>query len=144
MAIVSLQEKHLVACSQLSATVFNREPWRENWTLETANARLSHFLKFPGFVGFGYGDPDLIGLILGTWEPWEDHKIFYLRELCIHPEHQNQGIGSQLMEHLVSYLIQINVHRITLMTRGDTPAEAFYLKNGFSHSRLTLMTKHIG
>ncbi|MEM9164393.1 MAG: GNAT family N-acetyltransferase [Cyanobacteria bacterium P01_F01_bin.4] len=143
VAIFKLRETHLITCSQLSVTVFNGEPWCENWTLNTAQVRLSHLFKSPGFVGFGVQDPDLIGLVLGTLEPWEDHKIFYLREICIHPEHQNQGLGSQLIDFLLDHLRQLNVRQVYLITQRDILAERFYVKNGFAPSELILMTQSL-
>ena len=140
--IFAIQEHHLTACSQLSVTVFNCEPWNEAWTLETAQTRLSHIFNSPGFVGLGYQNPDLIGLVLGNWEPWEEHRIFFLREICIHPKYQHRGIGSQLIDQLNDDLSHLNVRRIYLITQNQTPAEAFYLRNEFSHSaKMLLMTK---
>ncbi|MEM8809269.1 MAG: GNAT family N-acetyltransferase [Cyanobacteria bacterium P01_G01_bin.38] len=138
-AIFKLRESHLTACSQLSVSVFNSEPWCENWTLETAQARLLHLFQSPGFVGFGTGTPAVIGLVLGNWEPWEDHKLFYLREICIHPAHQRQGLGSQLIKFLLTHLSQIQVRHVYLVTQKGILAERFYLKHGFAPSERILM-----
>ncbi len=64
---------------------------------------------------------------------WYDRKVCLLDELYVRPHLRGRGIGSNLLERLVSDaaaqdigLIEINVDE------GDVDAQRFYRRHGFS------------
>lgn len=154
----------------LYRTVFNRPPWNDEWTDDTARARLEEILETPGYRGFGAtlegdgvgngdedivndggrdvvgdgadesdvgGDSDddggdLVGLIAGNREQWDTGTRFYLRELCVHPDARQRGIGTALLERLCDELRSEGVERAYLLTMDESPARSFYEANGFS------------
>jgi ribosomal protein S18 acetylase RimI-like enzyme len=133
---------HLNDCAELYRFVFNGEPWNDEWTLETAQKRLLEMIDTPGFVGFIGKDQDkIIGLIMGYNEQSDTEVEFYLKEMCVHPDYQQSGYGSQLLSHLKQALMAMGVYRIYLLTLKGGSTEAFYRKNGFrSSSEMILMS----
>jgi aminoglycoside 6'-N-acetyltransferase I len=41
----------LEPCIELNINVFNRDPWNETWTYQTAKERLTDLLHTPKFLG---------------------------------------------------------------------------------------------
>lgn len=72
------------------------------------------------------------GRVIGMSRLVGDHSfIYFVADVIVLPEHQNRGIGTALMERIMSYLKE-NVHGysyITLMSAKGK--EAFYEKFGF-------------
>ena len=50
--IAPMTAEHLEQCIELYMKVFNRDPWNESWTYETAKERLTDLLYTPKFTGF--------------------------------------------------------------------------------------------
>ena len=138
-------EKNLDECTFLFVEVFNKKPWNESWTFETAKSLLSQILNTPGFIGFILQKQGIIlGFVVGYWEQRDKSKNFYLKEICVSSNKQRQGIGTKLIEHLVYRLNEIDVNLIYLLTMKDEYAEVFYSKKGFLAShRMIMMTKHL-
>jgi GNAT superfamily N-acetyltransferase len=51
--------------------------------------------------------------------------------LFIHPDHEQKGLGSTLLEAAESWLFEQGANRIKLCTEPGTRAEAFYLAKGW-------------
>lgn len=54
----------------------------------------------------------------------------YIQDVMVHPEYQHQGIGTQLMERVLSRLEQEGVYMVSVIY-GDEPLRAFYERFGF-------------
>jgi len=142
--IVALTAENLDDCALLFMQVFNGEPWCEDWTLEAARERLREILGTPGAVGLACADERVIGLIAGYCERSIGGPVFYLKEMCVHPDWQHQGIGTRLLRRLECRLKQSGVGQVYLLTRRNGPAEEFYAASGFRTSeRMALMSRHL-
>ena len=135
MDIVQVTAKDLEKCAELFAHVFSQPPWNESWTIAQAKERLSFFLKTPNFVGLAaYSSEEVVGFIYGNYEPFQDKRVYLLKEMSIHPNLQGKGIGSELIQELHVQLKKQKVSAIDLITAKDGKAANFYIKNGYSKS----------
>lgn len=142
--ILAFTTEHLDACAHLFVEVVNGEPWNEHWTRETARMRLFETLNTPGFVGFVWRQNQLLGFVVGYCEQWDDGKHFYLKEICVRPDKQRQGIGTMLLSQLTNTLATMNVSLVYLLTMKEGQTEAFYMKNGYQRSpRMILMSQRL-
>lgn len=132
LAIDSFQRDKLEDGARLYRTVFNEPPWDDNWTLESAQTRLSEIIETPGYRGYSASlDEEIVGLVMGHLEQWYTGEHFYLKEMCVRPSRQRRGIGTTLMEYLTRDLREDGVERVYLLTMQESPAREFYETNGF-------------
>jgi aminoglycoside 6'-N-acetyltransferase I len=134
--IERLGPEHLEPGARLLAEVFNRAPWNERWTPETARAELEHVLNTPGSFGLViYAGGSLAGLAAGHRHPLDRGEAYYLREMYVRPELQGRGLGSELMRELKRALKDRGVSILYLITHRGIPAESFYRMHGCKVSR---------
>lgn len=142
MQIVPFQPKHLDPCARAFVATYNQKPWQEQWTFETARKRLLDILQTPGFLGLVYLDEEILGFVAGYCEQWYDSQRFYLKEFCVIPVKQRQGIGTRLLRHLEGRLKQMNINCLYLLTLAQEQLEMFYLAQGYHHSpHIMLLSK---
>ena len=97
----------------------------------------------PGFVGIkAMKDEGMVGFVMGYAESFDAGSDFYLKEMCVLPKLQRQGIGSLLLEELKKQLRQVGARTLYLLTPKETPAAWFYEKNGFQTSKKMIMMAH--
>lgn len=135
----------LDACVDLYVSTFAGPPWSEKWEPGVVHARLDQIVRTPGAFGLVIErNGRIAGFALGISEPWHEGTHFYLKEMCISPALQRQGLGTRLMEHLLRELAGRDTKRVYLLTaRGDV-SEAFYSKTGFYTSpKMILMARRI-
>lgn len=137
MNVRNIEEGDIKACAVLFSSVFSSNPWREPWTVPLAFERLYHFYISRGFVGVLAEADGIQGFALGNIEPYCDGPIFYLREMCVHNDTQNKGVGTQVMAYLEAALHEVYVKSIYLATEKGISAAAFYKKRGFTCSETT-------
>ena len=136
MKISPTNKDSLGDCAELYAVVFNQVPWSENWSFEQAMDRLFFYYETPNFLGICIHDgSNLLGFVLGNYEPYQNEKLYILKEMCVRPEYQGSGIGKQLITYLHDELIRNNVSTVNLITQINGKAESFYLKNGYYKSQ---------
>src|SRR5687767_7223452 len=96
--MIPLTSENLELCIELYMNVFNREPWNERWTYETAKERLSDLLHTPKFLGFLFHvDHNPVGFIAGNSKVSYQGLTYYLAELCVNNEMQGKGHGSKMI-----------------------------------------------
>jgi aminoglycoside 6'-N-acetyltransferase I len=126
--------------AELLASVFMEcfagPPWNEPWSLETAVRRISLFAAAPTFRGIvAIEGSHAVALALGQIEGWTQGNLFLLQEMCVLPDRQGSGIGSRLLDHLLSRLRDHDdVIEMYLLTDAGSEAESFYLGRGFRRS----------
>ncbi len=124
-------------------SVFNSEPWNEQWSATSAYQRLASLFATPGFRGVGCVEGDqLLGFAVGHAEQWFTGLHFMLNEMCVRTDLQGRGIGGQLLEALEDRLR--DVEQCYLSTRREGPAHRFYEKHGYRLARRhAVMTKRL-
>jgi predicted N-acetyltransferase YhbS len=73
----------------------------------------------------------LLGCCVGNIEPYFTGNYFYLKEMFVSPDAQQQGIGAALMDTLKTRLAEAGVRTMILFTGKDFYPFDFYLKSGF-------------
>lgn len=140
-----VERANLSECFALFANVFNNSPWNENWEQEAVAQRFENCYQTPGFYGLLVktgNEP--IGFALGFIEQWDKSKHFHLKEMCVALEKQGRGVGTTLINALKENLDSQGVEKIYLHTARDTPAQAFYEKQGFYiSSSMIMMVKRL-
>ncbi|MFE4814426.1 GNAT family N-acetyltransferase [Peribacillus simplex] len=130
--MLPLTSENLEQCIELYMNVFNRAPWNESWTYETAKERLSDLLHTPKFLGFLFlVDHIAVGFVAGNSKVSYQGLTFYLAELCVNNEMQGKGHGSKMLQSLEDELQKREIKSLYLLTANDGLAEAFYLKNDY-------------
>lgn len=131
--------------AKLYLTVFSKPPWKEHWDHKAACQRLAHIANCQGFYGISiWIEKNLIGFCMGNIEPFNNTTYFYLKEVCVCSNHQNQGVGSILIDKLANDLQKAQVDSIYLITQRHDQLEHFYKKNGFKHdTKARLFSKKI-
>lgn len=132
----------LDACVSLFLSVFTAPPWQDGWaSSDQARSYLLEYVRNPAFQGWVAEDGGrLVGLCLGHLRSWWMGKELYVDEMCVERSLHRSGVGSALLQHVKAELRAQSVKAITLLTDRGTPAEAFYVKNGFErHDRMVFM-----
>ncbi|MEK5057988.1 GNAT family N-acetyltransferase [Paenibacillus sp. FSL H7-0326] len=135
----------LLSCVNTFISVFNQEPWNDEWSPDTAYRYLIDFTNTPGFIGVVAVDgEEIIGFIFGATKHWWSGKEFFINEMCVSVQKQKSGVGSALIRFLIEKLESDEVGNITLLTDRGIPAEAFYKKLGFAEiDRLVFLNKNL-
>jgi aminoglycoside 6'-N-acetyltransferase I len=135
MNIVEITSDNLEACAELFTQVFAQPPWNESWTIAHAKERLEFYYNSPNFIGLAAcSGGDIVGFIFGNYEPYQDQRVYLLKEMSIHPNLQGKGLGSELIQNLHELLRKRNISAVDLITEIDGEAANFYIKNGYAKS----------
>ena len=143
MNIRDIEKQDLPELARLYAAVFNASPWCEPWTEAAALKRLAHFYESKGFIGLLAEENKLIkAMLMGTLEPYITNNLFYLREICVAVNEQNQGIGKSLLSALNTKLSAHGVIGQYVATDKNLPAASFYASNGYvSNNEMVFMSR---
>ncbi|MFJ6208364.1 GNAT family N-acetyltransferase [Lysinibacillus sp. NPDC092081] len=142
--IRTLTPEDIEQASKVFTSVFNAAPWNEPWSLQTSYKRLLDISMTPGYIGIGYfhSDGQMNGFLVGNEEQWADSKSFYINEICVLNNIQQNGVGSNLLKHLEDILIKEKVEAVYLSTeRGKGKPELFFKKNGFETNESRILMK---
>jgi len=141
--IEALREEHLDECAHLYVSTFNAGPWNQRWNFETARKKLAWTLGVPAFLGWvlSLGD-GIVAFAAGYRQQEDEGEVFYLAILCVGPKAQGTGMGSRLTVHLEGELGKQGVKKVYLITRRDTPAQAFYGKHAYKVSDEDIVMTH--
>lgn len=118
----------------LFRTVFTAPPWNEDWSDED---QLNEYLRdlmgqrTPLSLGL-FENGTLIGLSLGYIKHWYSATEYVIDELCIDPDFQRKGYGTQFVSRIEEFLGNREIHTIFLTTERNVPAYQFYRKLGFT------------
>ena len=121
--ITDMELSHIAEYAELFVSVFNAEPWNDEWTKETAQIRIENMMKTNTFIGKAlYAGNDLKGLIWGQKKQHYNGMHFHIEE---------------------GALSEIGVSNIYLITSKGDKTEGYYSKRGFvSSDNMVLMAKH--
>ena len=109
---------------------FGGEPWNEPWTCEQAQKRLESFLNTASAYGLSVEiDGEVVGFILGQFEPYYDGLRFYIQEFCC--ARAGGGVGTVLLTELERRLKAEGVVRTYLMTIHGDATEGYYQRRGY-------------
>ena len=141
---VELNEDSILHFSDLYLSVFNAAPWNDGWSVAAVVERFQSFSKYPTFYGLGHtieGTPN--GLAFGWSERWTNGWHFHLKEMCVAPSVQRQGVGGKLLSELEQRLLRQGIGRIFLETGSSAPARTFCERQGYRQLSLLSLAKSI-
>lgn len=121
MKYLLMDETHVQAVAELEKICFS-DPWSANSIMSEVHNPLScWYVAMDGDRLVGYiGSQSVLG--------WAD-----MMNLAVHPDYRGQGIGEQLVNMLVDYLMNHDVSCLTLEVRvSNMPARKLYDKLGLS------------
>ena len=126
--------------ARLYVKTFNAPPWNDQWTGETAMARLEKFLRLEDAYGLClYDEADkLCAFTLGVAEVFFDGVEFWIKEFAVDHTRKGQGLGGILMTELKARLKERGVKRVCLITMHGRP-ENFYLHHGYRENEDNLV-----
>lgn len=135
-------------CVALYIDVFNRPPWNNVWTPETARRLVQDLWHTPGFRGYAAidetRDHSLVAAVLGKEKQWWRGREFGIEEFFVRPDSQGQGIGSQMLSFVYADLKSHEIDQVVLLTDRSAPAHTFYASRGFQeHGSLRLLYKKL-
>ncbi|MCI1735190.1 MAG: GNAT family N-acetyltransferase [Bacilli bacterium] len=138
VVIVNYDLSYLDEAAQELSLAFSGYPWKENWSLEQAKARIEELTTGRGKVGFLLVDSTkkVYGMALGRLLTFPQGTEFILDEFSVLPSHQHQHLGTRLMTHLLAALKEKKVARFSLVTRDHYPCLDFYQSCGLSLSSI--------
>ncbi|WP_432722025.1 GNAT family N-acetyltransferase [Jeongeupia wiesaeckerbachi] len=122
---------------------FNAAPWHDEWRHETARGYLAGLCAHPAGRAWVIEHAGvLLGAALGHVRQWWGGDELFIDEFFVRTDHQRQGLGRQLLEGLEADLRAAGIGAVTLLTAHATPAEDFYLAQGYcSKPALRFMVK---
>ncbi len=125
----------LQGCGAVFCSAFAAEPWKENWTQQLAETRISELTGTPISAGFVYEEQGIIlAVAAGRVCTYLYGKEYVIDEFCVSAEMQGKGIGSRLMQRIEQEMRAAGCVGIVLQTTHGYPSERFYLKNGFQRN----------
>jgi ribosomal protein S18 acetylase RimI-like enzyme len=107
-------------CSGLSADTqqklipaLRNQPGLQLFLAESASSIVGVAICFEGFSTF------------------KAQTLLNIHDFTIHPAYRGQGIGSQLLEHVIQYARQVQHCAVTLEVLASNPARRLYTRHGF-------------
>jgi len=78
-------------------------------------------------------DACMVGLAIcfEGFSTFQAQPLLNIHDFTIHPDYRGQGIGSQLLEHLIQYARQAQHCAVTLEVLASNPARRLYARYGF-------------
>ena len=84
------------------------------------------------------------GKLIAFGRVLEDGIMCMFYDICVHPDHQGNNIGTLIMQHLIDKVKDVNYASIGLFTwEGNKTVSEFYSKLGFVPSSAMEIKKHI-
>ena len=121
MIITEMKEQHVQQIAELEKMCFH-DPWSESSIASELNNRLSlWFVAVQEEQVIGYVGSQTV---LGETD---------MMNIAVHPNYRKQGIGTELIEHLIEALTLRGSHSLTLEVRvSNEAAISVYKKLGFT------------
>lgn len=131
----AFQRHHLTGAAVLHAAAFRGAPWNEAWSPTASVQRLQEIFETPRFLGFIMRDiktGKAVALAVGSFESWHDGPHFQIKEVCVHPTMQRNGLGSSIFQTLMNEAFGRGATQVYLHTLRGSGAESLYRKLGFA------------
>jgi ribosomal-protein-alanine N-acetyltransferase len=106
-----------------------RESFQDPWSPESFLSDLDN----PNVISFVCLEKDRI---VGYFVLWVFEEVLHLANIAISEDRRREGLGSEVLAHIVELARKLDGDRIELEVRcTNLPAIRFYEKHGFKHVR---------
>lgn len=132
IVLKSMQYEEMKA---LFLDVFSNEPWLDKWEDEKQlDSYLKDLTDNSNSLSLVCIDENnqIIGGTLGYVFQWWEGREYFIKELFVAREYQQQGVGSAFLKQIHEIMREKDIKHILLSTDKTVPAYDFYRKNGFS------------
>ena len=106
------------------------------------NRQFSQALADPRFRAFVAEESGAIRGVITVWlrdSLFHGGQVALIDELIVDESSQGQGIGSQLVDHVVAYCAQLGCAEVEVSTEADNrAARTFYARHGFAEQGVLL------
>lgn len=118
---------------KLFTGVFTIEPWNDDWSnKEQLDLYLSDLVGQSNSLTYGlFEGEELIGVSMGHIRHWYSGTEYYIDELCVQTNKQDNGVGTYFLKEIEKAIKELGLVHIFLQTESNVPAYGFYQKNGF-------------
>lgn len=143
--IKGMTAEHIHRYGEIYAAAFNGEPWHDHWQPENAEIHVRELMEQRQSYGIEYAvDGEVAGFLLGTSMLFSYGRTFEINDLCVHPDYQGHGIGTELLEHCIADMKKQGMAGINLITASKGALHAFYRRHGFnSPQEVMLMGRNL-
>jgi aminoglycoside 6'-N-acetyltransferase I len=101
MIIRTIEDNDLNSLAELFVTVFNQEPWNENWTVEWVLERVNIIFGSYGFHGVMADDSNMpVGAIFSRMGSYKGELELEIVENFVRSAQQRRGVSEGLMNEL--------------------------------------------
>ena len=131
-------------CANICLNAYKNEPWNEEYSIDEITDYLCRFLNSQTKRAYMLMlDEEIIGIALGLIVPCIGSDYFRLEDICLSPQYQRNGFGSQFIKLISNCVSKENCDSVLLGTQKGYPAHNFYLKNGFDEIDSVLLYREI-
>ncbi|WP_297812722.1 GNAT family N-acetyltransferase [uncultured Finegoldia sp.] len=131
MEVRKILKSDLDELSHLMVETYNKEPWNDNWTEETAKESLNTILEFPKFYGNVVVEKGkIIAAIMGHTRKYSQETTYYIYEFFVSEEYRRKGVATKLYQTTIDELKKQKVSGAFFTTLKNSPAYNFYKKQG--------------
>lgn len=119
---------------ELFVSVFEKEPWNDDWSdKEQLRAYIHDLVGQGNSLTFGlYEGRRMVALSMGRVKHWYTGTEYCIDELCVRTEKQGQGLGALFVGKIEEACRELGLTHLFLLTENDVPAYGFYQKRGFA------------
>jgi len=122
LAVRPAEQADLLAVFRIERRTFP-QPW--------PYAAFERYLDAPAFLVATEGG-DVVGYVVANRVPNHGQEFGHVKDLAVHPERREEGIGSTLLSDALGALAEGGVRSVKLEVRaGNEPARALYERFGF-------------
>ena len=142
--IKQMDEAWIEKCAYLYQSAYKNEPWNEEYSIVEITHYLSRFLNSGTKRAYALVlDEEIIGIALGLIVPCVGSDYFRLEDICLSPQYQRKGFGSQFIKLISDCVANENCDSVLLGTQKGYPAHNFYLKNDFQEIDSVLLYRKL-
>src|SRR5260221_11084123 len=134
LTIVDMLNDDIQVVSSLYVEVFNNNlPIPENWTTETAAARIKKTFE-SGFSFIAKDNDSIIGALIGYKSIFDTGEIYDIDTLIVRKDYSHKGIGKKLFEEAIQVAKAHKITNIHLLAHAQLESFQWYKKLGFKES----------
>ena len=142
--IKKMDVESIEICANIYQNAYKNDPWNEEYSIVEIKDYLSRFMNSETKRAYMLMmDEEIIGIALGLIVPCIDSDYFRLEDICLFPQYQRNGFGSQFIKRIFDCVANENCDSILLGTQRGYPAHEFYLKNGFKEIDSVLLYREL-
>ncbi len=120
--------------AEIIVEAYAKQPWHEEWSIQNAISRIDEMITTPMCLAVAAFDADhIIGFAFGLPHTSVTGRGIHVAEIAILPQHQRNGIGSRLLNHLEEEARTLGYVHVWLVSRSTGGIAEYYKSNHYQH-----------